>query len=90
MPVRQSSASSNAENVPEVAVPIAAIVEETIVAPISHINEIAEFIDTWVQAQRGIEPEVLGTFKFVAQQNGWIADTPSGWQAKFARWLVNG
>jgi hypothetical protein len=34
--------------------------------------------------------EILGTFLFVARQNKWYADTPSGWSEKFSRWATSG
>lgn len=45
------------------------------------------FLNTWLKDQKGFEPEVIGTFSFIARQNNWYADTPSGWNDKLTRWI---
>lgn len=45
------------------------------------------FLNTWLKDQKGFEPEVIGTFGFIARQNNWHADTPSGWSDKLTRWI---
>lgn len=52
--------------------------------------ENAIFLEEWASSIRGVEPEILGTFLFVARQNKWYADTPSGWSEKFSRWATSG
>ena len=84
-----NSASADANETPSAApaeeiVPV--ITEPQPETPVSHFIEIPMFVEDWIRTQSGISHEALGTFKYVAQQNGWMADTPSGWEAKFARW----
>lgn len=57
---------------------------------IPHVVESAMFFRQWAEEQKTIEPEVIGTFQFYATQQNWIADTPSGWASKFARWVQSG
>lgn len=55
--------------------------------PFPHAVESAVFIDDWVKNQSGKSAESLGTFAYFARNWGWLADTPSGWDFKYSRWL---
>lgn len=83
-----NTANNTAEVTPETPAeePAPIIAETQYEVPVSHFVEIPMFVEDWVKTQSGIPHEALGTFQFVAKQNGWLADTPSGWEAKFARW----
>lgn len=90
MATRNTSTANNAAEVtPETPAeePAPIIAETQYEVPVSHLVEFPMFIDDWIRLQQGgYSLEALGTFKYFAQQNGWMADTPSGWASKFARW----
>ena len=56
---------------------------------VQHVEEAPVFLEKWASSQRGISAEVLGTFVFIARQQNWIVDTPSGWQNKLSSWIDN-
>ena len=56
---------------------------------VQHREEAPVFLEKWASSQRGISAEVLGTFVFIARQQNWIVDTPSGWQKKLSSWIDN-
>lgn len=69
-----------------------ALSPEPVIIPAAPVipQESAVFLEEWASTLRLVEPELLGTFLFIARQNRWFADTPSGWQLKFSRWVANG
>lgn len=83
MPPRKSSPSPDNPEA-EVTEPVIADTEATI---FPQSTESAVFLDDWIKNKRGVHAEALGTFAFFARQNGWLADTPSGWELKFSRWM---
>ena len=81
----QESISSETENF-SVLSPEPIIIIPQAITPVEN----AIFLEEWASSVRGVEPEILGTFLFVARQNKWYADTPSGWSEKFSRWATSG
>lgn len=60
------------------------------IASASLKQERSAYLNDWLKTVRGFEPEVIGTFGFIARQNGWIVNTPSEWNKKLLRWLNEG
>ena len=56
---------------------------------VQHVEEPPMFLEKWASLTGGVSAEVLGTFVFIARQQNWIVDTPSGWQNKLSSWINN-
>jgi hypothetical protein len=82
----RNSASAPDDSTPEEPVVVDAPIEEPAASPEPLYKEHALFLDEWAQTFRGGTQEAIGTFQYEARKNGWLADTPSGWAARFARW----
>lgn len=81
MAARNARSASPSESGPE------ELPSDTVIDTMPHSVETAIFIDDWIKGQKGHSAESLGTFAFFAKGWGWLADTPSGWDFKFSRWL---
>lgn len=64
-------------------------IPQEITAVVEEPQERPVWLAAWLKTVGGVEPEVLGTFEYIAKREGWSADTPSGWETKFSRWLNN-
>lgn len=89
----QNESTTNEEEIPAANTEAFSVLspEPLIIIPQAIIpTENAIFLEEWASSVRGVEPEILGTFLFIARQNKWYADTPSGWSEKFSRWTTSG
>lgn len=59
------------------------VLPEEEIAPV----EYGQFLQSWINDRPDIEAEALGGFTWYAKQMNWHGDTPSGWNAKFQRWI---
>lgn len=58
-----------------------------VTAPAPLQQERSVYLNDWLKTVSGFEPEIIGTFGFIARQNRWIVNTPSEWNKKLLRWL---